>query len=165
MRKRLMAVAAVGLLIAGAWLGNIFRGFGLGGSGSGEDSGAAPSADTQINLGAEGSTVALTSSSPTEKLRDDTTDAAKDDVLTVLVVEDRYEVQSGADESGTFEPNTLEAIVEQAKARNGDEHGVRVRLRFRRNAQSGTTNDLYAALQAAGIPREQIIESTGYVDE
>ncbi|MBL8849912.1 MAG: hypothetical protein JNG89_09515 [Planctomycetaceae bacterium] len=164
MRKRLMTVAAIGLLIAGAWLGNLFRGFGLGGSGTGDGNGEAPSADTQINAGPESTTVSLTSSARSVARDAAVSDAATDSLLTVLVVEDHYEVQSGADEDGTFAPATLEALVEQAKVRPGDEHGVRVRLRFRRNAQSGAISDLYAALQSAGIPREQIIEATGYVE-
>ncbi|MFO1094594.1 MAG: hypothetical protein U0992_15010 [Planctomycetaceae bacterium] len=163
MRKRLIAVAAVALLIAGAWFGNIFRGFGPGGPGSGEGAAEAPPADTQVNLGTEQSILLTT---PTSAASGEAAPTApkNDQVLTVLVAKDRYEVQSGDDATATFEPYTLESLVEQAKTRTGDEHGVRVRLRFKRDAQEGATSDLVKALQAAGIPREQIIESTGYVE-
>lgn len=171
MRKRLTALAAVGLLVAGAWLGNLFRGFGLGGSGTGEGQAETPSADTQVNLGAEASRVLLTSSATTGPAAasaiSGTTEAvaaATDDVLTILVVEDTYHLQSGTDAAAEFAPTTLAALVEQAKAHAGDKHGIRVRLRFRRNAQSGAISDLYAALQAAGIAREQVIEATGFVE-
>lgn len=163
MRKRLIAVAAVGLLIVGAYLGNFFRGFGPGGPATGQGEAEAPPADTQVNLGAE-SSVSLTSQLTGATGEAAPTTAKDDKVLTVLVSGDKYEVQSGDDAAATFEPYTLEALVEQAKNRTGDEHGVRVRLRFKRDAQEGATSDLVKALQAAGIAREQIIESTGYVE-
>ena len=162
MRKRLMAVAAVGLLIAGAWLGNFFKGLGLGGSGTGDGAADAPSADVQVSLGDSESLPAVTSSDAAPATGEG--EPVADEVLTVLVDSDQYATQSGADTAARFEPATLESIVELAKARKGDAHGIRVRLRFKRNSQSGATSDLYTALQSAGIPREQVIESTGFVE-
>lgn len=156
MRKRLTTVAAVGLLAVGIWLGTLFRGFGVG---SGDDAGDQPSTDTHVNLAPE---VAASSAEPVSTVASHDPDA--DDVLTVLVEEDRYQLQSGDDAAARFAPATLNEIATRAAAHPGDEHGVRVRLRFRRNAQSGAISDLYEALQAAGIPREQIIEASGFVD-
>jgi hypothetical protein len=162
MRKRLMAVAAVGLLIAGAWLGNFFKGLGLGGSGTGDGAADAPSADVQASLGNSETLPAVTSADAAPSTGEG--EPVADEVLTVLVDSDQYATQSGADTAARFEPATLESIVELAKARKGDAHGIRVRLRFKRNSQSGATSDLYTALQSAGIPREQVIESTGFVE-
>jgi hypothetical protein len=162
MRKRLLAVAAVGLLIAGAWLGNLFRGFGLGGSGSGMGDGDAPIGDVQVSLG--GAESAPAEEPPTAAPATAEGAPVSDEVLTVLVDGDEYATQSGDDATARFEPATLESIVKLAKERKGDAHGIRVRLRFKRNSQSGTTSELYTALQEAGIPREQVIEATGFVE-
>jgi len=162
MKKRLMAVAAIGLLVAGAWLGNLFRGFGLGGSGTGEGAAEAPTGDVQVSLTSNESVPVVTQSAAAPATAEGAPVA--DEVLTVLVDSDQYATQSGDDASARFEPATLESIVELAKARKGNAHGVRVRLRFKRNSQSGATSDLYSALQSAGIPREQVIEGTGYVE-
>lgn len=162
MRKRLMAVAAIGLLVAGAWLGNLFRGFGLGGTGTGEGTTDAPTGDVHVSLTSNESVPVV--KPPTAAPATAEGAPVSDDVLTVLVDSDQYATQSGEDASAKFEPATLESIVELAKARKGDAHGLRVRLRFKRDSQSGATSDLYSALQAAGIPREQVIEATGYVE-
>jgi hypothetical protein len=164
MRKRLMAVAAVGLLIAGAWLGNLFRGFGLGGSGSGVgDDGA--TGEVQVSLDAGADEPPQDDPAPRqETVADAPAPARAADVLTVLVDRDAYQVQSGEDASASFAPATLDEVVEQARTRAGDAHGVRVRLRYRRTSQEGARADLIEALQAGGIEREQIIETTGFVD-
>jgi hypothetical protein len=164
MRKRVMAVAAIGLLVAGAWLGNFFRGFGLGGPGAGQGGDDQPSPDTQVSLNTDSSAASSISTSSASDPKEQGTAEPSDDVLTVLIAEDTYQIQSGADAAASFTLAKLDEVVEQAKLHPGDAHGVRVRLRFRRSAHSGATSDLYEALQAAGIPREQIIESTGYVE-
>jgi len=166
MKKRLLAVAAIGLLIAGAWLGNIFRGFGLGGSGSGDGAGdaEAPAGDMQVSLTAGSESVPRPSTPATAEAATAEGAPVDAEVLTVLIDGEQYQLQFGDDAAARFEPATLEAVVELAKSRKGDAHGVRVRLRFKRDAHSGTTSDLYSALQAADIPREQIIEATGYVE-
>jgi hypothetical protein len=162
MRKRLMAVAAVGLLVVGAWLGNLFRGFGLGGSGSGTGTADSSTGDVQVSLHGG----AAPAATPPESTPPATGEGAPvaEEVLTVLVNGEQYAVQSGEDATARFEPATLESVVELAKSRKGDAHGVRVRLRFKRDAQSGAISDLYSALQAADIPREQVIDATGFVE-
>jgi hypothetical protein len=151
MRKRLIAVAAVVLVALGAWLGNLFKGFGLGGPGSGTGEG------TSVNL------VAPTEAPPEPEETE--VEQESTGVLTVVVESDQFRVQSGADTAATFAPATLDEIVRRAKEAKGDEHGVRVRLRFHQNAQNGATSDLYQALQEqAGLAREAIVDAPGYVD-
>jgi hypothetical protein len=155
MRKRLIAVAAVVLVALGAWLGNLFKGFGLGGPGSGTGEG------TSVNL------VAPTEAPPEQPPEPEETEVEQQStgVLTVVVESDQFRVQSGADTAATFAPATLDEIVRRAKEAKGDEHGVRVRLRFHQNAQNGATSDLYQALQEqAGLAREAIVDAPGYVD-
>lgn len=164
MKKRLIAVGAIGLLIVGAWFGNLFRGFGLGGSGSGEGDNDRATGDVQVSLdtGEPSLTAGLTSATATSSTAEGAPVA--DEVVTVVITTDRYELQSGDDATARFEPATKEAIVELAKSRKGDAHGVRVRLRFKPDAHSGATSDLYSALQEADISREQVIEAKGYVE-
>lgn len=155
MRKRLIAVGAVVLLAIGAWLGNLFKGFGLGGPGSGTGEG------TSINLAAP------TDALPPQSPEPETTDVDSDEpgVLTVVVESDQFRIQSGGDAAATFAPVTLDEIVRRTKESAGDEQGVRVRLRFHQNAQNGAISDLYKALQEqAGLAREAIIEAPGYVE-
>jgi hypothetical protein len=164
MRKRVAAVGAVGLLILGVWLGRWFRGPGLGGSGSGDGEPAAPPGEVQVNLdaGADGASggVALAPDTPATTRPP----SRADDVLTVLIDGESYQVQSGDDASARFTPATLEEVVERARTYPGDAHGVRVRLRHRRSSQEGARADLIEALQSAGIAREQVVEATEFVE-
>jgi glycine/D-amino acid oxidase-like deaminating enzyme len=155
MRKRLIAVAAVLLLAIGAWLGNLFKGFGLGGPGSGTGE------ETSVNLAAP------TDELPPQPPEPETpvVESEPSGVLTIVVESDQFRIQSGADADAAFAPTTLDDIVARAKESTGDEHGVRVRLRFHQNAQNGAISDLYKALQEqAVLDREAIIEAPGYVD-
>lgn len=155
MRKRLIAVGAVVLLALGAWLGNLFKGFGLGGPGSGTGEG------TSIHLAAP------TEPPPEQPPEPETPEVEPETpgVLTVVVESDQFRIQSGGDAAATYAPATLEEIVLRAKESTGDAHGMRVRLRFHQNAQNGAISDLYQALQEqAGLAREAIVDAPGYVD-
>jgi hypothetical protein len=156
MNKRLLGAAAVVILAVGMYLGNLFRGLGLGGgSGAGENDRG--DGGTQVNVTDPSATPTPTPSN--------TAVADSPDVLTVLVEADQYQIQQGTDEDAQFEPAELSEVVARSRDAAGDEHGVRIRLRFRRNAQTGAINDLYQALQSqAGVQREEIIEAAGYVD-
>jgi hypothetical protein len=156
MNKRLLGAAAVVILAVGMYLGNLFRGFGLGG-GPGEGENGGGEREPQVNVTAPSATSTTT---PSEVAATDSPD-----VLTVLVEAAQYQIQQGTDENAKFEPAELTEVVARSRDTAGDEHGVRIRLRFRRNAQTGAINDLYQALQSqAGVQREEIIEATGYVD-
>jgi len=155
MRKRLIAGGAVVLLIVGAWLGNLFKGFGVGGSESGTGN------EAEVNLTAP--TEAHTETP--QQVETPAVEPETSPVLTVLVDADQFRIQSGSDASATFATATLDEIVKRARESTGDEHGVRVRLRFRENAQNGATSDLFKALQErAGIDREAIVEAPGFVE-
>src|SRR5262245_46066521 len=156
MNKRLLGAAAVVILAVGMYLGNLFRGFGLGG-GAGEGESNRGEHETQVNLTRPSATPAATPSTGAS--------TGSPGILTVLVEADRYRIQEGTDEDARFEPVELSDVVTRSRDVAGDEHGVRVRLRFRRNAQTGAINDLYQALQSqAGVKREEIIEAAGYLD-
>ena len=164
MRKRVMAVAAVGLVVLGVWLGDVFRGFGTGEADSSESSETALE-DVQVSLDAGSEIPSRGAGAPQQETAATTPRPEHaDDVLTVLVDGDSYQLQTGDDEAASFTPATLEEVVERAETYPGNPLGVRVRLRFRRNSQEGARADLIEALQAAEIEREQIIEATDFVE-
>lgn len=165
MRKRVMAVGAVVLLIVGAWLGDLFRGFGTGDPASSDRNDESPPGEVQANLEAAADVSPRGESERTQESAAATpTPQHADDVLTVLIDGDSYELQSGDDANATFAPATLEELVAKAKTHPGNPNGVRVRLRFRRDSQEGARADLIEALQLDGIQREQIIEATDFVE-
>ncbi len=159
MRKRVLGGGAVIILLVGMWMGNFFQGFGLGtggGNGSGEDEG--DPGRTQVSLTTEQPPAEPPESEPSQ------ISLYSDEVLTVLVTGTEYQVETESTGAAAFEPATLEEIVSRAEDMPGDRNGIRVRLRFSRTAESGATSDLYERLQAAGIEREAILETTGYID-
>lgn len=152
MKKRILGVAAIALIGLGLWLSRFWNGPGLGGSGAGK--GESP----QVSLNAQSHPHETSISSEPQ------TAAAPDDVLSVLIEADQYHIQQGPDEQPRFDVASLEDLVRRARDVTGGKYGVKVRLRFRRNAQEGTISNLYRALQEAGLERESIIEDSDYVD-
>jgi len=155
MRKRLIGVAAVVLIAVGAWLGGLFDKFGVG---TGNDEGES-----------HGTPVALVSNTGNSSSETETPTATESagptDFVTVVVDGSGYQIQSGDDDHATFAAVKLDEIVSRAADAPGDEHGVKVRVRFRTNAENGAISDLFAALQADGnILREQILEESDFVD-
>lgn len=158
MKKRVLGAAAVVILLVGIWMGNFFKGLGLGGPGTGDAEREGEPGRTQVGLNSE--------SAPEQSDEPAASDASlySDEVLTVLVAGSGYSIESESAGAAAFTPASLDEIVAQAKDKPGDRNGIRVRLRFRRDAESGATSDLYEALQVAGIAREAILETTGYAD-
>lgn len=161
MQKRMLGGAAVVILLVGMWMGNFFQGLGLGpgsGGGDGDGDGAADPGRTQVSL---------TSEDPpeqTDEPQPNQSSLYSDELVTVLIDGTDYQIETESDGAAAFAPATLEEVVSQASERPGDRNGIRVRLRFSRTAEAGATSDLYEALQSAGIEREAILETTGYVD-
>ena len=155
MRKRVIGAGAVILVALGIWLGNML------GLGPGRDSCTSDSSDSD----AENVHVALTADTETATT-DENAQAAKETpkVLTLLIDDDKYLIQSGEDWYAEFAPATLDEIVARLGEIPGDENGVRVRLRFKANAQNGAISDLKSALTDAGVDPEAIIEDPDYVE-
>lgn len=157
MRKRVIGVGAVILVVLGALLG--FQGFGTGDKDG--DTGESDGETIQVGLPHDADQPETPSPGEVEP-----TPATSEtpNVLTLLIDDDRYLIQWGADENAEFSPSTLEEIVSRVKEIPGDENGVRVRLRFRENAQNGPIDDLTTALNGAGVESEAIVRESGYVD-
>lgn len=159
MRKRVMGVGAVVLVAVGIWLGNILKGPGLGENET--DSSDTNGETVQVSLSTD-----VDPASTTTTGTGDGTAAVTEapDVLTLLVDDDQYQIQWGEDWHAEFSPTTLEEITSKAGDMPGDENGVRVRLRFKENAQNGAISDLKSALTDAGLEPESIIEDAEYVE-
>ena len=158
MRKRVIGAGAVVLVAVGIWLGNILQGPGLGEAET--DSSDTNGETVQVSLSTD-----VDPASTTPDTGDGTAADTEDpDVLTLLVDDDQYQIQRGEDWYAEFSPATLEDIISKAGDVPGDENGVRVRLRFRENAQNGAISDLKSALTDAGLEPESIIEDAEYVE-
>lgn len=155
MRKRVIGVGAVILVVVGSLLG--FRGFGTGEG----DNGEADGDNVQVSLA---SMTTTTPSEEAEETPDSPPTSEPPDVLTLLVDDDRYLIQWGEDWHAEFSSSTLDEIVSKMDDVPGDENGVRVRLRFKENAQNGAIEDLKTALTDAGVDPEAIIEDSEYVE-
>ena len=83
------------------------------------------------------------------------------EILTVTVDGPGYLV--GSDDMPPRAAELAE-IVTLAKATQGDDQGVHVRIRYRKNAQTGARADLLGQLQESGLKRESIQEMSGYID-
>lgn len=154
MRKRVIGAGAVILVALGIWLGNML-GLGPGGDGSTE-SGDSNAEDVQVSLTSDAETAT------TDENAQAANEAPK--VLTLLVDDDNYQIQSGEDWYAEFSPATPDEIVARLGEFPGDENGVRVRLRFKANAQNGAISDLKSTLTEAGVNPEAIVEDPDYVE-
>lgn len=156
MRKRVIGAGAVILVALGIWLGNLFQGFGTGDGETDPDGSNGDAVQVSLTGDAVPSTTGEGDDAPPT--------TGTPDVLTLLVDDDQYLVQWGEDWHAEFSPSTLEDIVARAKEVPGDENGVRVRLRFKENAQNGAIDDLTTALTDAGVEPEAIVKESGYVE-
>jgi hypothetical protein len=155
MRKRVIGAGAVILVALGIWLGNMFKGLGPGGD-STTDSTDSDGENVRVALTSDGEPAT------TDNHAQPANEAP--DVLTLLVDDDKYLIQIGEDWYAEFAPATLDEIVTRLDKIPGDENGVRVRLRFKANAQNGAISDLKSALTDAGVDPEAIIEDPDYVE-
>jgi hypothetical protein len=156
MRKRIIGVAAVGLVALGIWLANWWKGPGLGGSGTGDE--------TQVNLQTESQSPPARPSSPAAGDGQTSLPGPPPDVLTVMIAGSEYRVQANESAAAEFAPASLSKVVEQATEVPGDTQGIRVRVLRHVTAQQGARSDLFEALQQAGIKREEIVEVSDFVE-
>ncbi len=157
MKKRIVAVFAVGLVGLGVWLASLglWKGPGLGGSGTGDG----PGNGARIGLTSGGGP----STEPGDSSTSDVPPTPPADVLTVLIQGGGYLVEQAA-APGTFVPATKEQITRFAEAASGDATGVRVKVMRHKSAQQGARTDLFEALQQAGLEREEIVEVSEFVE-
>lgn len=152
-RNKVAGGVVVGAVLLGMWLGNLFRGFGLGGSGSGDD-GVIPSS-VRVDR----------SSPPSASVAEESPDveAAPELPLTIVIHADRYRLAS--DRAPLVGSDlTLDEIKARVEAADADARGIRVRILKQKNAQEGARADLYAALAEIGVKREDIQERAELID-
>jgi hypothetical protein len=167
-------VVVVGLLAVGWWLGSMFKGFGPGGPGTSTRTGTGDgvavesrdpnAARTQKAMQTE-QTPTIPGPAPvasgTSTPMPTPPSAGQREILTVIIDGPGY--IDGTDES-RFRAVELAEVVALAKATQGDDQGVHVRIRRKKNAQAGARADLIGQLQEAGLKREEIQEMSGFID-
>lgn len=178
MRNVRTPVVVVGLLAVGWWFGSMFKGFGPGGPGTSTKTGtgdgvAVESRDPNAARNEKKEQAERTATIPGSTSAE-MSDASKStepmpvvsapvlrQVLTVVIDGPGYLV--GADEK-RLRGAELAEVVTLAVATQGDDQGVQVRIRRKKNAQAGARVDLIGHLLEAGIKRESIQEMTGFID-
>ncbi|WP_437202705.1 hypothetical protein [Planctomicrobium sp. SH664] len=159
MKRRFTGTILALIIAAGIYIGNHWKGPGLGGSGVGS-----------------GTPNAVETSGPTDKrirvdnsvLRSDkpagpTTLSTPSPLLVVVIHGDKYRLASAENPSQGIEislPDLKERVTEVP----GNDQGLRVRILNARDAQEGARSDLYTALAEAGVKREEIQERAEFVD-
>jgi hypothetical protein len=157
-KKRIVAVFAVGLVGLGVWLASVldlWKGPGLGGSGDGDGTGSG----AQVGLTSGGGSAAK----PQDESPSNVIPTPRADVLTVLIQGAGYLVEQAA-APGTFAPATLDQIARFAESASGDTTGVRVKVLRHKSAQTGARTDLFERLQRAGLKQEEIVEVSEFVE-
>ncbi len=151
--RRLVGGAVVGALVLGIWLGSLWKGFGLGGAGSGlvPDTGTVHVSNAPPAASSSGPAPAESSGSPTGGL------------LTVVIHGAQYRLATDSDpQSGLDVP--LDEIQRRVSVAKGTPEGIRVRILKEKSAQEGARSDLLSALLASGVKREEIQERAEFVE-
>ena len=178
MKNARTPVVVVGLLAVGWWLGSMFKGFGPGGPGTSTKTGTGDGvaiesrdpnaarnekkeqAERTPSIPGPTSATPSTPSEATEPMLAISSPVPRE-VLTVVIDGPGYLV--GADEK-RLRAAELAEVVTLALGVQGDDQGVHVRIRRKKNAQAGARVDLIGKLLEAGLKRESIQEMTGFID-
>lgn len=146
----------IGLLVlAGIAIGAVLSavlpdfGFGLGsGGGIGNPPGLKPAANAPP--------AESPSTGPIEGATSATEEAAPPDVVYILIDGRNYLLRHGAADEASFQPASLDQVVQAAQAATGDDNGIRVRIAQKSSARETTERALRAKLDEAGIPGDAI---------
>ncbi|MBS0204775.1 MAG: hypothetical protein JSS49_17860 [Planctomycetes bacterium] len=161
-RNILGTVLAIGIAV-GVYLGDLWKGFGTGQSGSD----AARKATTETTDGdavAETSTTLATVDGASAGKTASTSPTGSDKVSQVVkvIVSDRsYFVRTDDGD----EPSELKKVVALAKSATGDVDGIRIRIYRRLSSRTASEIALAEALTAAGITEEQTVWVVNPIDD
>lgn len=143
------------LVLAGIAIGAVLSavlpdfGFGLGsGGGIGNPPGLKPEANSPISESP--------STGPIEGATATTEESAPADVVYVLIDGRNYLLRRGPEDKASFQPASLDEVVQAAQAAIGDDNGIRVRIAQKSSARETTERALRARLDEAGIPGDAI---------
>ena len=173
MKNARTPVVVIGLLAAGWWLGSMFKGLGPGGPGTSTKTGtgdgvAVESRDPNAKRTAieQQKDEAAASRAAPDVTGEGTSPTATGTggapaLVTIVIDGPDYAVGQG---DAALERATLDDVVARAQATTGDDQGVHVRIRRRKNAQAGARADLLTRLLDAGLKRESIQEMSGFID-
>lgn len=162
MRKKLVGVAAVGILAIGIMLGGLFKGFGLGpGNGTGntgDQSGsvARTPVDRDVNVNTQ-----IGRDNPVRPVEPPPPEQGP---LLILVTGAGYRMLASEAAASQGTPITLAEIQARSSARPASPDGIRVRVLKSRSAQEGARADLMSALNTAGIKRDEIQERAEFLE-
>lgn len=149
-KRNILGAVLVAGIVAGVYLGDIWKGFG-GGSITGvgvTDPGTSkgPSKESGESGTSKPAAVATDSEPDTNK-----TAASILEVVKIVIADGSYYLRSNDGD----EPADLKRVVAVAKTATGDEDGIRVRVYRKLSSRAATEVALQDALVAAGITEEQ----------
>lgn len=158
--RNMVAGMVVIAFIAGGYLSGLFPKFGggLGGSGSGDGPGV-KGREAMKDAGPREAPVAV--STIEDQPADDAPQIVggmSDDprVLDVRVDSREYQVVEHKQNSQTYRPAELSAVVELAKKKEGNEQGIKVRIHRLSSSRASAEESLKQALVDAGISQDAI---------
>ncbi|MCA9000209.1 MAG: hypothetical protein KDA80_24640 [Planctomycetaceae bacterium] len=155
--------AVVGLAFL---LSRLFLGLGPGG-GSSVGTGSPAASPSQNEDPAEVvKNVSVSTNLPSGSGTVDPADApgSEPEMVTVVIHRDAFRLTQGPDDYQSGLDVGLDTIVKRAKSASGNDDGVRIRILLEKSAQEGARQELYTALEEAGIKSEQIQEISGFVN-
>ncbi|WP_437191694.1 hypothetical protein [Planctomicrobium sp. SH527] len=164
MKKRnLFGGALLGAVALGIYLGQFWKGPGLGGGGAG-DTFSLTNGSEQVQSGMDRNAV----SAPAQMEKTSGEKPAEIDLglpalmVTIVVHDQKYRLVTG-DNPKVGTDLTLDEVKRYAGETVGSADGIRVRILKERDAREGARSDLIAALAQAGLKREEIQEYSEFV--
>ena len=167
-RQRLAGGVVLGVAAIAFYFGMLFKGPGLGGSGSG-DGGPAPGEATRASTSGateptlSGDTDLAGDEAVLASTRPATPPAPASPLIKVIISGDKYLVSTTGDEAQAA-PADLAEVARAALAATGDGQGIRVRIYRKKDATAGAKLDLFSKLNDAGVPSEAIQDMKEFLD-
>lgn len=165
MKKRnLFGGALLGAVALGIYLGQFWKGPGLGGGGAGDELSLTSHQESQVHSGVDRNAV----SAPAQMEKSQGEKPAEIDLglpaqmITIVVHDQKYRLVTG-DNPKVGTDLSLEDVKRYAGETIGSSDGIRVRILKERDAREGARSDLMAALTQAGLKREEIQEYSEFV--